>query len=118
MSTAACLGKGGSLRRVADVVEEQACCARREDEGGDMCVAQTIEHVGDGAVTARDHHAVKRGDIARGVFWLHALTDEAHGDFVPCLSEGVGKGIDLVGAGARGGIVDDKATHTFRSRSS
>ena len=61
-----------------------------------MCVAQTIEHVGDGAVAARNHHAIKLAHVRHGVLGFHAIADKTHHDLVTALREGVRERVDFI----------------------
>ena len=83
------LGKCRCLGGITDVVKEQAGCAGGEDERGDAASAHLVEYVGDGAVAARNHHAIKLAHVCHGVFGFHAIADKTHHDLVAALREGV-----------------------------
>ena len=93
---AASLGKRRRLGGITDVVEEQAGRTGGEDERGDTASAHLVEHVGDGAVAARDHHAIEFAHVCHGVLGLHAIADKAHHDLVAALREGVRKCVDFI----------------------
>ena len=93
---AASLGKRRCLGGIADVVEEQAGCAGGEDERGDTASAHLVEHVGDGAVAARNDHAIKLAHVCHGVLGFHAIADKAHHDLVTALREGVRERVDFI----------------------
>ena len=77
-------GERGGLGRVADVVEEEVGGAGGEDQHGHAGVAQAVEHVGDAAVAAGDHHAVEGRGVRGRVLRLHAVPEEPHDDLVAC----------------------------------
>ena len=93
---ATCLGKRRCLGGIADVVKEQAGRAGGENERGDAAAAHLVEHVGDGAVAARDDHAVELANVCHGVLGLHAIADKAHHDFVAALCKGVRECVDFI----------------------
>ena len=93
---AASLGERRRLRGIADVVEEQAGRAGGEDERGDAASAHLVENVGDGAVAARNHHAIKLAHVCHGVLGLHAIADKTHHDLVAALREGVRERVDFI----------------------
>ena len=90
------LGERRCLGGIADVVEEQAGCAGGEDERGDTAPAHLVEHVGDGAVAARNDHAVKLAHVCHGILGLHAIADKTHHDLVAALREGVRECVDFI----------------------
>ena len=99
LDRAACAAGLGECRRlggIADVVEEQACRARGKDECGDAASAHLVEHIGDGAVATRDHHAIELAHVCHGVFGLHTVADKAHHDLVAALREGVRECEDFI----------------------
>ena len=93
---AACLGERRRLGGIADVVEEQASRAGGEDERGDAAPAHLVEHVGNGAVAARDNHAIEFAHVCHGVLGLHAIADKTHHDLVAALRKGVCECVDFI----------------------
>ena len=93
---AAGLGERRGLGGIANVVKEQASRAGGEDERGDAASAHLVEHVGDGAVAARNHHAIKLAHVCHGVLGFHAIADKTHHDLVAALREGVRERVDFI----------------------
>ena len=112
-AVAASLGECRRLGGIADVVKEQAGRAGGEDKRGDTAPAHLVEHVGDGAVAARNDHAIELANVRYRVLGLHAIADKAHHDLVAALCKGVRECVDFIGAGTRCRVVDDKAAHTY-----
>ena len=90
------LGERRRLRGIADVVEEQAGRTGGEDERGDTAPAHLVEHVGDGAVAARNDHAIKLAHVCHGILGLHAIADKNASRLVAALREGVRECVDFI----------------------
>ena len=84
------------LGGIADVVKEQAGRAGGEDKRGDTAPAHLVEHVGDGAVAARNDHAIELANVRYRVLGLHAIADKTHHDLVAALREGVRERVDFI----------------------
>ena len=93
---AASLGKRRCLGGITDVVKEQAGCARGENERGDTAPAHLVEHVGDGAVAARNDHAIEFAHVRHGILGFHTIADKTHHDLVAALREGVRECVDFI----------------------
>lgn len=95
-AVAASLGECRRLGGIADVVKEQAGRAGGEDKRGDTALAHLVEHVGDGAVAARNDHAIELANVRYRVLGLHAIADKTHHDLVAALREGVRERVDFI----------------------
>ena len=93
---AAGLGERRGLGGIANVVEEQAGRAGGKDERGDAASAHLVEHVGDGAVAARNDHAIKLAHVRHGILGFHTIADKTHHDLVAALREGVRECVDFI----------------------
>ena len=93
---AAGLGERRGFGGVANVVEEQAGRAGGEDERGDTAPAHLVEHVGDGAVAARNDHAIEFAHVRHGILGFHTIADKTHHDLVAALREGVRECVDFI----------------------